>query len=182
MLFFYMILIPSILINFLNHPLSMGFTILIQSILICLMLGVMNLNFWYSYILILIMIGGLLILFIYMTSIASNEKFKFNILIFIFSMMIFFSTLMIWMFSSSLLNDLLFNNSLMLNMKNNYNFNYSMSKFYNMPSLKIMILTIFYLLITMIASVKICKTNMGPLRQMFYENTHTKNFPFNKNY
>nr|QHD19800.1 NADH dehydrogenase subunit 6 [Afissula sp. XL-2019] len=172
-------LIPSCLIIFLNHPLSLGFMILIQSFLTCFILGSLTLNFWYSYILILIMVGGLLILFIYMTSIASNEKFKFNSLLFVTSSLIIFSTMALSVNTPFLMNDLFFKNELILNLNNNYNFYYSMSKFYNFPSLKIMILTIFYLLITMIASVKICKTNKGPLRQMFYENTNPKNFPFN---
>nr|YP_010411309.1 NADH dehydrogenase subunit 6 [Epiverta chelonia]URN72942.1 NADH dehydrogenase subunit 6 [Epiverta chelonia] len=167
MLFFMLIMIISCMIIFLNHPFSLGMTILIQSILISLTIGTMNFNFWYSYILMLIMIGGLLILFIYMTSIASNEKFKINFLIFLIFSLIISSTMMIWMAKNCHLNEFLYKNFLIFKMNNNYNFNYSLSKFLNYPSLKILLITIFYLLITMIASVKICKIKLGPLRQMF---------------
>nr|QHD19749.1 NADH dehydrogenase subunit 6 [Epilachna admirabilis] len=180
-MFLLMFILTSSIIIFLNHPLSMGFLILIQSIIMSMSLGSLTFNYWYSYILMLIMIGGLLILFIYMTSIASNEKFKFNFIIFFMSMIIF-STMMFSIKDPLILNNFHLKNDLILNYNNTYNFNLSMSKFYNIPYLKIMLITIIYLLITMIASVKICKINMGPLRQMFYENTNSKNLSFTKNY
>nr|ALO71160.1 NADH deshydrogenase subunit 6 [Subcoccinella vigintiquattuorpunctata] len=173
-----MMIINSSLIIFLNHPLALGMIILIQSILVSIYTGSLNFNFWYSYILMLIMIGGLLILFIYMTSIASNEKFKMKFLILIISLIIS-STMMIWMLKNSLFNEYLYKNFLILKMNNFYNYNYSMNKFLNYPSLKILLITIFYLLISMIASVKICKMKFGPLRQMFYENTNSKKFSSN---
>uniref|UniRef100_A0AAU7LK36 NADH-ubiquinone oxidoreductase chain 6 n=1 Tax=Thalassa montezumae TaxID=3129753 RepID=A0AAU7LK36_9CUCU len=167
-----MMFLSSSMIMFLNHPLSIGSIILIQTILNCMFIGMNYLNFWYSYILMLIMIGGLLILFIYMTSIASNEKFKFNPKLVVYLIILMFMFYLInWTF--------IFNNDLMNLFSMNLNFNLSMSKFYNYPELKIMFMVIFYLLICMIAVVKICKIKSGPLRQMFYENTNSKNFSYN---
>nr|ALO70452.1 NADH deshydrogenase subunit 6 [Coccinellidae sp. 1 EF-2015] len=172
---FLMLYISTIMIFF-NHPLSLGFSILIQTILSGLVIGMFSYNFWFSYILLLIMIGGLLILFIYMTSIASNEKFKFSLMMTILLPIFFIMSF----FINTNLNYYLLN-SFNLKMSTIFTYNLSMSKYYNFPSLMIMMFTIIYLLITLIAVVKICKINSGPLRQMFYENTYTKIFPRFKN-
>nr|AFQ62164.1 NADH dehydrogenase subunit 6 [Endomychus coccineus] len=148
-----LILMISILFIIFSHPITMGMMLLIQTILISLNISMLNFNSWYSYILILIMIGGMLILFIYMTSIASNEKFNFSYLN-LFTIFIIFIPIN-------------FMNKSIFNFNSNYNFNLSMSKFYNMPSSLIMLMIIFYLLLTMIAIVKICKLNKGTLQQKF---------------
>nr|YP_010320636.1 NADH dehydrogenase subunit 6 [Illeis bistigmosa]UJP68267.1 NADH dehydrogenase subunit 6 [Illeis bistigmosa] len=168
------LLITSSLMMFLKHPLSLGFTILMHTILTCMVMGWMSTNYWFSYILILIMIGGLLVLFIYMTSIASNEKFKFNkiLMIFMFTMMILTILLN---YKMPLFKEIFYlNNELMNNMLETKNFKLNMSKFLNFPNSNLFIIIIFYLLIAMIAVVKITKLNYGPLRQLKYENTFTK--------
>nr|AFI23562.1 NADH dehydrogenase subunit 6 [Stephanitis mendica] len=70
-----MIIITSTLFLNLMTPLSMVITLIIQTLLISIISSIMISSFWYSYMLILVMISGLLILFMYMASIASNEKF-----------------------------------------------------------------------------------------------------------
>uniref|UniRef100_A0AAU7YTQ0 NADH-ubiquinone oxidoreductase chain 6 n=2 Tax=Cheilosia TaxID=173981 RepID=A0AAU7YTQ0_9MUSC len=151
-----------------NHPLSMGMMLLIQTIMICCISGLMTKSFWFSYILFLIFIGGMLVLFIYVTSLASNEMFSFsmkmsmimviNLIIMIF--IIFFMDKMILMFNSMNnemssiinINSYITENSLNLN------------KLYNYPTNMITIMLINYLLITLIATVKITKLFYGPLR------------------
>nr|QJF72870.1 NADH dehydrogenase subunit 6 [Nephus reunioni] len=160
-------ILTSILILFMNHPLSMGFLILIQTIMICLLMGSISMNFWYSYILILIMIGGLLILFIYMTSIASNEKFKFNFMILMLMMLLMMILILLILKFNTKYSEFLIKNFLTMKMNENYNFFYSMSKYYNYPMNKLMIFSIIYLLISLIITVKICKIKSGPLRQLF---------------
>nr|YP_009351752.1 NADH dehydrogenase subunit 6 [Noditermes cristifrons]AQP30543.1 NADH dehydrogenase subunit 6 [Noditermes cristifrons] len=59
-----------------KHPLAMGLMLLIQTTTVCLISGTMYSSFWFSYILFMIMIGGMLVLFMYMTSLASNEMFS----------------------------------------------------------------------------------------------------------
>nr|UXW88440.1 NADH dehydrogenase subunit 6 [Henosepilachna vigintioctomaculata] len=163
MLFTFMMTFSLILI-FLKHPLSLGFFILIQTILISMMMG-MFYNFWYSYILFLIMIGGLLILFIYMTSIASNEKFKSNFYLILNFSLIIFSTMVNSIQQKLNLNNFLYKN--ILTNQNDSNYFLSMTKFLIFPQNKIFMFSIFYLLISMIASIKICKLNFGPLRQIY---------------
>lgn len=46
--------------------------------MVAIITGLYNYNYWYSYIIFLIIVGGMLVLFIYITRIASNEKFKYS--------------------------------------------------------------------------------------------------------
>nr|YP_009918971.1 NADH dehydrogenase subunit 6 [Pegoplata infirma]QMP96551.1 NADH dehydrogenase subunit 6 [Pegoplata infirma] len=153
-----------------KHPLAMGLTLLIQTTLICLLSGLMTKSFWFSYILFLVFLGGMLVLFIYVTSLASNEMFSFSMKLLIISLSIFFMMMITLFFldknillqysnleiqSISNMNSYLMENSLSLN------------KLYNYPTNLLTILLMNYLLITLIAVVKITKMFKGPLRPMF---------------
>nr|YP_009995308.1 NADH dehydrogenase subunit 6 [Ochthebius minoicus]QNP09711.1 NADH dehydrogenase subunit 6 [Ochthebius minoicus] len=156
-------IILSMNFMFMIHPLSMGLILLLQTLMISLITGYMNFNYWFSYILFLIMIGGMLVLFIYMTSIASNEKFKFNNKLMLLSMtLIFTSIILTWNIDNMMMMNNMFN--LIFNNFNNY---LMLSKFYNKPSNLIMFMMIIYLFISLIAVVKITEFNLGPLRQNF---------------
>nr|AXS65748.1 NADH dehydrogenase subunit 6 [Staphylinoidea sp. 13 KM-2017] len=147
---------------FMNHPISMSMILLIQTIMISLMTGLMKMNFWYSYILFLIMIGGLLILFMYMTSIASNEKFKFS-----FNLNLIFIPLMI-IFSMNIIFPLKYNLLYYTNSLNSpFNYIMDLNKFFNYPLNILMILMIIYLFLGLIVVVKITNFKMGTLRQKF---------------
>nr|YP_009183781.1 NADH dehydrogenase subunit 6 [Limonius californicus]ALN96475.1 NADH dehydrogenase subunit 6 [Limonius californicus] len=149
---------------FLSHPLSMGLILLIQAVLIAVITGMMSLNFWFSYILFMIMIGGMLVLFIYMTSVASNEKFVFSMkLTLMISVMI--STLLVPIIMDPYPNYTLSMNNDMTNSSMMVMFSMSLSKYLNFPSNWIMITMIIYLLVTLIAVVKITNITYGPLRQ-----------------
>nr|UBS93988.1 NADH dehydrogenase subunit 6 [Saperda tetrastigma] len=152
----------SLIFIFLTHPLSLGLILLLQTTLIALLSGSMSYNFWFSYILFLIMIGGMLILFIYMTSVASNEKFKFSsklTVMFITSM----SPLLL------LFSDFFFFNKMsnidLINQSTNFWFSLTLNKFINWPQNLIFTMMIIYLFITLIMIVKITNINYGPLRQ-----------------
>nr|YP_009485879.1 NADH dehydrogenase subunit 6 [Paroster macrosturtensis]AVZ66451.1 NADH dehydrogenase subunit 6 [Paroster macrosturtensis] len=161
----------SLMFLFMNHPMSMGLTLMIQTILISLMMSMYSYSFWFSYILFLIMVGGMLILFIYMTSLASNEKFKFssNFIIIMFAMFLNMITI------------LMVDKMLTFSMFKNFNMNEIMGSFslfkneniitlnmmYNNPNFMITIMLINYLFLTLIMVVKITKSNSGPLRQKF---------------
>nr|URH16979.1 NADH dehydrogenase subunit 6 [Amitermes beaumonti] len=66
----------SLMFTQMKHPMAMGLMLLIQTTMVCLISGTMYSSFWFSYILFMIMIGGMLVLFMYMTSLASNEMFS----------------------------------------------------------------------------------------------------------
>nr|AEP27674.1 NADH dehydrogenase subunit 6 [Byctiscus populi] len=158
--------ISSIMFIFMSHPLTLGSILLIQTIFSALITGMMNFNYWFSYIMFLIMIGGMLILFMYMTSVASNEKFKFSMNLFILWLTSVFSATIIYMFNKY---TALFNyfNLAMSNQSLTSNNILSMSKLMNFPNNLNLILIILYLLISLIAIVKITKIQFGPLRQKF---------------
>nr|YP_010577805.1 NADH dehydrogenase subunit 6 [Samia wangi]UZP15012.1 NADH dehydrogenase subunit 6 [Samia wangi] len=165
-----LIIFFSFIMYFLNHPLSMGLMILIQTLLTCLLSGMMIKTYWFSYILFLTFLGGLLVLFIYVSSIASNELFSFNLnmKMFIF-FMLFFTILMMMMFWNNL-NWMNFNtnNSEMINFSNSIMFlnenKINLNKLYNNQNFLITYLLIVYLFITLVAMVKITNIFYGPLR------------------
>nr|QUL58782.1 NADH dehydrogenase subunit 6 [Sarcophila rasnitzyni] len=153
-----------------KHPLAMGLTLLIQTTLICLTSGLMSKTFWFSYILFLVFLGGMLVLFIYVTSLASNEMFSLSIKLSIISLMIFFlSMITLFMLDKNLL--IQYSN---LEVNSIFNMNsyflenaLTLNKLYNHPTNLLTIMLMNYLLITLIAVVKITKLFKGPLRPMF---------------
>nr|AML26435.1 NADH dehydrogenase subunit 6 [Staphylinidae sp. BMNH 1274642] len=157
------LMIMSFMLIFFSHPMSMGMILLTQTILIALYTGMMNFNYWFSYILFLIMVGGMLVLFTYMTSVASNEKFKFSSYL-MTSFIIFILISMIFLLID---NKLLSMMNFSVNFTYVYDYKFSMSKFFNWPSNLILFMMIIYLFITLIAIVKLTNIKTGPLRQKF---------------
>nr|QVL28811.1 NADH dehydrogenase subunit 6 [Parhelophilus kurentzovi] len=163
-------LISSFIFIQMNHPLSMGLMLLIQTILVSCITGLMTKSFWFSYILFLIFVGGMLVLFIYMTALASNEMFSMSMKTTISSIIgLFFFMVMIYFIDKMMLSFNSMNNEMNpITMMNSYMSENSLNliKLYNYPNNMITILLINYLLITMIASVKITKLFYGPVRSM----------------
>nr|YP_010035957.1 NADH dehydrogenase subunit 6 [Empis separata]QQQ89193.1 NADH dehydrogenase subunit 6 [Empis separata] len=164
------ILISSFIFMQMNHPLAMGLMLLIQTLLICLLTGLMAKNFWFSYILFLIFIGGMLVLFIYVTSLASNEMFSMSMNLIIFSVLFFMLAMMMFIIMDKLtIMNILLNNEMnsIFNLNSFLNENMlNLNKLYNFPTNFLTLLIINYLLITLIAIVKITNMFYGPLRLM----------------
>nr|AII02551.1 NADH dehydrogenase subunit 6 [Urodus decens] len=168
------IIIISIFMIFFNNPLSMGLMILTQVLLICILSGMMIKTYWFSYILFLTFLGGLLVLFIYVSSIASNEMFKLSFFNFIMISFLFFISICLSFYLS--------NNIKLLNFFFNYEMNnfienfifinneykINLSKLYNNQTFMLMLMMIIYLFMTLIAVVKITNIFFGPLRSSFY--------------
>nr|AMH85380.1 NADH dehydrogenase subunit 6 [Winthemia rufopicta] len=168
-LFTLLFIINFIFMN-MKHPLAMGLMLLIQTTLISFMSGLISKTFWFSYILFLVFLGGMLVLFIYVTSLASNEMFSFSIKLLMISMFI----LMMMMFILLMIDNNLFMQYKNLELKSMDKLNYymmenslSLNKLYNYPTNLLTIMLMIYLLITLIAVVKITKLFKGPLRPMF---------------
>nr|YP_009526279.1 NADH dehydrogenase subunit 6 [Neolucanus maximus]AXU40293.1 NADH dehydrogenase subunit 6 [Neolucanus maximus] len=156
-----LMMIPTTIMIFMKHPLSMGMVLLTQTVLTALYTNMSSSVPWYSYIMILIMIGGMLVLYMYMTSVASNEKFKFSSKIMLTSLTIVAMTALTliinkWSHSTWMMK----NESLM--MINTYST--SLNKYLNFPSMLISMTLIIYLLVTLIAVIKITDIKHGPLR------------------
>nr|YP_010728473.1 NADH dehydrogenase subunit 6 [Synendotendipes impar]WEF49714.1 NADH dehydrogenase subunit 6 [Synendotendipes impar] len=168
---FFLLIMTSLIFSMMNHPLSMGLMLMIQTMLIVIFSGLMTKSFWFSYSLFLIFLGGMLILFMYMTSIASNEEFKFQINLKMLTML-FFYLLFILLFFIILNQKLLFfnktNNFEILNIDSVkmlfFENNFMLNKMYNFPMNMVTIMLINYLFLTLIAVVKITNIFEGPLR------------------
>ncbi|CRL08765.1 ND6 [Clunio marinus] len=160
--------LSSFIFMFIQHPLAMGLMLLIQTFLISILSGLMYKTFWFSYILFLIFIGGMLVLIIYITALASNEMFNFSNKILTLNI-IFFILLMICLMMTDKSMILMYINNnenfLMMNMTKMISENsYSLIKIYNYPINMISILLMIYLFLTLIAAVKITNIFEGPLR------------------
>nr|ARH54153.1 NADH dehydrogenase subunit 6 [Bromius obscurus] len=156
-----MLMIPIFILPLMSHPLSMGSILLMQTILVSLITGVMNLTFWFSYIMFLIMIGGMLIMFIYMTSTASNEKFvmKTNNLILGSIFIIILMTMMINKYQTINMTKELMKFEL------NNNWMFTNVKYY-MPNMSMLLISMMiYLLLALVMTVKMTKKESGPLRK-----------------
>nr|YP_009472918.1 NADH dehydrogenase subunit 6 [Nabicula flavomarginata]AST10135.1 NADH dehydrogenase subunit 6 [Nabicula flavomarginata] len=159
-----LLLMMMVIFPFMKHPLSMGLVLMLQTLTTTLISGMMNNNsFMLSYILLITMLSGALVLFIYMASIASNEKFKTS------SSMLMF--IMGWLIMSIMVT--LFNDEVLMNMPNKYNYlpliNYdqamSMSNLFNSQSMMMTIMMVLYLLYTMISVTYIVNVYEGPMRK-----------------
>nr|WRO45036.1 NADH dehydrogenase subunit 6 [Falsopodabrus rolciki] len=159
-----LISILSISPLFLSHPLTMGLNLLIQTIAIAMITGLMSLNFWISYLLFLVMVGGMLILFMYMTSIASNEKFSFSKSLF-FILMAMLSIMFIMMILYPKTKFFPINNIDTIEFIKFSTYEISPNKYFMNNSKFILMILIIYLFITLIAIVNISSNSSGPLRQ-----------------
>nr|YP_009939484.1 NADH dehydrogenase subunit 6 [Eristalis cerealis]QNV48725.1 NADH dehydrogenase subunit 6 [Eristalis cerealis] len=163
-------LIFSFIFLQMNHPLSMGLMLLIQTIMVSCITGLMTKSFWFSYILFLIFVGGMLVLFIYMTSLASNEMFALSMKMTLISIISLFILMMMMFFMDKMLSSFNLMNNEMISITNLNSYmsenSLNLIKLYNYPSNMITILLVNYLLITMIASIKITKLFYGPIRSM----------------
>nr|AVJ52561.1 NADH dehydrogenase subunit 6 [Agonosoma flavolineatum] len=159
---FYSIMVSmSILFLWLKHPLSMGFILIMQTGIIAMLSGTMLNNFFFSYIIMIIMLSGALVLFIYMASIASNEKFKTPV-----NMMI--------MFVMSFMITMIITNNMNITYEYPWNNNIKFSainliKLFNTTSMYMTLTVIIYLLLTMIIVSFIASSKEGPLRMKTYE-------------
>nr|YP_010046618.1 NADH dehydrogenase subunit 6 [Culex orbostiensis]QPJ78523.1 NADH dehydrogenase subunit 6 [Culex orbostiensis] len=170
MMIMFLCFITSFIFMQMKHPLAMGLMLLIQTFLTCLMTGIYVKTFWFSYVLFLIFMGGMLVLFIYVTSLSSNEMFSMSFkLTFISIMLISFFMITSYLFDNSLMENFIKNNDSisLFNMNNMFYENYlSLNKMYNFPTNLITLLLINYLFLTLLVTVKITKKNYGPLRPM----------------
>nr|YP_009480277.1 NADH dehydrogenase subunit 6 [Navis striatus]AIZ58463.1 NADH dehydrogenase subunit 6 [Navis striatus]AIZ58476.1 NADH dehydrogenase subunit 6 [Navis striatus]QLD97047.1 NADH dehydrogenase subunit 6 [Navis striatus] len=127
-----------------THPLTMIFLLVIITFLTAFMMYLTMKSTWFSLILILLILGGMLVLFIYITSLTPNQKFtlnKKNIFLLLLPMLMHMNNKMQLTFSKE--------NIYMYNMNNN--------------SLLLIFITT-YLLITLIAIMKLINSTKGPLR------------------
>nr|WPW46889.1 NADH dehydrogenase subunit 6 [Ventidius distanti] len=148
----------SSMIMTLKHPLSMGFNLIVMTLILSLTMNLMMKFAWYSYILTLVMLGGMLVLFMYMASIASNEMMKFSLKVTIF--MIFVLIMSIMLTNNEMI---MFSNETMMNIENKQNMS-MMKLFYGKTSMTTIMMAL-YLLMTMVYIIYITNSFEGPMRK-----------------
>nr|YP_010952941.1 NADH dehydrogenase subunit 6 [Empoascanara alami]YP_010952980.1 NADH dehydrogenase subunit 6 [Empoascanara hongkongica]WMQ52384.1 NADH dehydrogenase subunit 6 [Empoascanara alami]WMQ52423.1 NADH dehydrogenase subunit 6 [Empoascanara hongkongica] len=148
-------LIISSAATLMKNPMSLGILLMTQTMMMILLINTILSTSWFAMITFLMMIGGLLIIFMYMSSIASNEKFKIKMNL---TLMILILLLMT--------DDMLIENQPKETqmMELSYDNDLSLIKIYNMKSMMMTIMMVLYLLITMVCVSNIVKHHYGPLR------------------
>nr|UZT67565.1 NADH dehydrogenase subunit 6 [Oberthuerella sharkeyi] len=155
------------------HPLVMGWSLLMYSILISLNMNIFNINNLYSFLMYLIMIGGFLILFLYFNSFAINNKIIIKIdwiKMFMFNTFFIVIMMTLFIYNINFFNVILFCiNKLYESISFNYSLNLSKMKMY-LLYIKLFYLTLFmlfYLLYTLLIITKmIYFNNPKSLRQL----------------
>nr|AIY61968.1 NADH dehydrogenase subunit 6 [Neocapritermes araguaia] len=147
----------SLMFTQMKHPMAMGLMLLIQTTMVCIISGTMYSSFWFSYILFMIMIGGMLVLFMYMTSLASNEMFspsnKMLMLLMLLPIMMY---IMPTVTNNKEMNE---HNTMMEN-----EIMTTTTVMYNQMMGTMTTLLVLYMLLTLIVVVNIINVSKGPLR------------------
>nr|YP_009643451.1 NADH dehydrogenase subunit 6 [Melamphaus faber]APO08881.1 NADH dehydrogenase subunit 6 [Melamphaus faber] len=147
----------TLIIGWMKHPISVGLLIIMQTINISLMLGMLSGTFLFSYVIIITMLSGVLVLFIYMASIASNEKFNTPMILMHLSVMVMIVGLILQYFLNYPM-EMEFNKPQMVN-------NLEILTFINLiNNYKIITLMVVYLFFTMMVVSLIVTISDGPLR------------------
>nr|WNL54443.1 NADH dehydrogenase subunit 6 [Amitermes sp. B MLW-2023a] len=149
----------SLMFTQMKHPMAMGLMLLIQTTMVCLISGTMYSSFWFSYILFMIMIGGMLVLFMYMTSLASNEMFSPSNKMLMTSLMLL-PILMHMMPTVTNNKEMNMHNTMMEN-----EILTTTTVMYNQMMGTMTTLLVLYMLLTLIVVVNIINVSSGPLRQ-----------------
>nr|QTC32054.1 NADH dehydrogenase subunit 6 [Nisia fuliginosa] len=159
---------------FLNHTMSMGLIIIIQTILISLKMSFMLKNSWFSFIIFIMMVGGMMIMFIYMSSIASNEKFKLSKKMLFSNLMITLTFMLIILNLKTLTNENMnFNEMLIMNEEYNYIKMFkneqqkSIIKFLSLKKFNLMMLITSILLMILMFINWMNFTFKGPLKKTY---------------
>nr|YP_010274454.1 NADH dehydrogenase subunit 6 [Ricania fumosa]UJT96898.1 NADH dehydrogenase subunit 6 [Ricania fumosa] len=157
-----MIMLTSMITMTMKHPVSMGSMLMIQTILLSNMMFKESEYSWFAYILFITIIGGMMIMFMYMASIASNEKFETSIKqTIIFTTMITMTMIMYKEFSMEKMNKMVLTKfKTMQNLEISHT-----TKFFNLNKMNITILMMMTLLLTMIVVTNISSTFEGPLKK-----------------
>nr|WRQ18144.1 NADH dehydrogenase subunit 6 [Anaceratagallia venosa] len=159
-----MMILTSMVSIVMKTPMSMGMMLMMQTLLMIMMMNKMMTSSWFIMITFLMMIGGLLILFTYMSSIASNEKFKMNL-----------KTYLLIMTLIPMMEELMMESQVLekQNLSKEKTESLSMSKMYS-KTMSMTMLMVIYLLLSMITIAKIVKHHEGPLRSKTYEQINTE--------
>nr|YP_009409429.1 NADH dehydrogenase subunit 6 [Anoplocnemis curvipes]ASH96380.1 NADH dehydrogenase subunit 6 [Anoplocnemis curvipes] len=157
MLFFSLMALAFVFM-WLNHPISMGITIIMQTLIVSMIVGLSMGSFWFSYIIMITMLSGMLVLFIYMASVASNEKFYTSIKLITFSTMMIIMGIIMQLFTENQ------DNEFMMILSNTPTETLSLNSLFNCKFKYITMTMVLYLFFTMVTVSSIVNISEGPLR------------------
>nr|BAD19001.1 NADH dehydrogenase subunits 6 [Neocalanus cristatus] len=150
MVFIFMSLGLIQMMFFSSHPISLGLSLVVLALITGFMVMKMNIS-WFFYLLVLVFLGGVMILIIYMSTLAANEKF--------FTRMSY-SKLMLYFLVSII--PLCSATSKFSSMKLSVGI-MAAGTLYECSNMSILMFLMVYLLLTMICVVKLVKFESGPL-------------------
>lgn len=148
----------STIISFISTPISLGLLILIQTFILSVISRIISISRWIPISIFLIIVGGLIILFIYITSISSNVQFKnldikLPVIYTILSLPVFFIT------------------PTQLSISDNFqlldNINFDFFKLFLPLNIYISIFIFIYLLTALIIFINIITLTKGPMRKKY---------------
>nr|YP_010882203.1 NADH dehydrogenase subunit 6 [Pulchriphyllium giganteum]WID87117.1 NADH dehydrogenase subunit 6 [Pulchriphyllium giganteum] len=158
-----LLMITNMMLNttflMMKHPLSMSMTIITQTMIVSMITSMMWMSSWYSFILVLTYIGGMMIMFIYMTSLVPNMMFSMPKKM-TMSMIIMLTIMMTYMINKKY-------QMLNLDMMQPNEQTIILTKMYTKPTNITTIMMALYLLFTMITVKNMTELKMGPLRMKF---------------
>nr|NP_008181.1 NADH dehydrogenase subunit 6 [Katharina tunicata]AAC48369.1 NADH dehydrogenase subunit 6 [Katharina tunicata] len=148
----------------LTQPISLGLLLLFMSLFISILIFFGS-STWFSFILFLIYIGGLLVMFAYVTALMPNLMFKKNLIQVFFPVSTVFWLLMLYL--SDFIGTLLEEQTKMMFLWNSF-FNHLGISLFSPFNLLIIVSLALILFFVLICVVKICYFSNGPLRPYKY--------------
>ena len=155
--FLVIIFFINLVFLFIFHPLAIIFVLIIQTILISTLIYSIVQFPWFSYTLILVFLGGILILFTYISNIASNEIFKPNLKVILPLILAPFVTILITNSKQNISIERKIINSIQYT-------NLTIFKPFSETIIPLTLLIALYIILTLLTVVKIRKISQGPLR------------------
>jgi len=145
------------------HPLRVGLCIILCSLIRCLLVGLLR-HSWFGFILFLIFVGGLLVIFAYVAALRPNVYFRGRNLILGFSILWIVVTLS---FSKLFFIDRILRRDV-FSLRFSFDKSSSGEKLISHSCISIMVGLGIILLLNLLAVVKICYYQQGPLREHFF--------------
>nr|ADA69778.1 NADH dehydrogenase subunit 6 [Glyptonotus cf. antarcticus FK-2009] len=143
-------------------PYLMVGVLILQTLLVCVYLGLVKSTLWFSYILFLVVLGGMLVILIYTSSLVSEEILEsvpfayMGITLFILSG----ANYLFWLIGGNTMGvDLLLSENKIENLE-------AVSSIFSLENLFIYSLVVGYLLLALICAMNLVKSKYGPLRML----------------
>nr|YP_010708714.1 NADH dehydrogenase subunit 6 [Caprella penantis]WCR50880.1 NADH dehydrogenase subunit 6 [Caprella penantis] len=156
MLFMLIMLLSFVLTN---HPLTMGLSLMLTSLLMGILISLTGPSSWLAYMLVMIFVSGMMIIILYMSSLSSNETISPS-----FFMKYTYGSVFLVAFLVFTASPKLSNNSATEKMFFSDALFSIIYKTYTQLMNPMTTLIIFYLLVVLVTAVNIVKTSKSPLR------------------